>query len=240
MTRLVALLDPESAAFIRSALDAVTSPRRGGPRFVASGEIDRAEAIIADSRTTEQLALDAFVELIRIGAEVEPGRVLGVRKPAVRIIVCEADLARRRGVARIEGEPEAASIATADRHICEAGTVPILFDRDGQVVNVGRELRLYSARQRIGLAVRDGGCRWPGCDRPPSWCEAHHIDEWKAHDGRTDIADGILLCRFHHLYVHDGGWRIVRSGADYWAVPGSEGGERMPLPSKSRLRTSGS
>jgi hypothetical protein len=89
--------------------------------------------------------------------------------------------------------------------------VPILFDRDGQVVNVGRDHRLFTHRQRIGLAARDGGCVWPGCDRPPSWCEAHHIDEWDAHHGHTNIADGVLLCRFHHLLVHDRGWRIHRT-----------------------------
>jgi hypothetical protein len=102
------------------------------------------------------------------------------------------------------------STTTAQRYVCAAGTVPILFDQDEQVVNVGRDQRLFTRRQRIGMAARDGGCVWPGCDRPPSWCEAHHIDEWDAHHGRMDIADGVLLCRFHHLMVHDRGWRIHR------------------------------
>ncbi|MES1170654.1 MAG: DUF222 domain-containing protein, partial [Leifsonia sp.] len=59
MTRMVGLLDPESAALVTDAVDAVTSPRRGGPRFVESDVASRAEAIVTDERTTEQLALDA-------------------------------------------------------------------------------------------------------------------------------------------------------------------------------------
>ncbi|OJX65694.1 MAG: hypothetical protein BGO95_04430 [Micrococcales bacterium 73-13] len=240
-TRLVALLDPESAAIVRDAYDVITSPRRGGPRFVAGDAVERARRLERDPRTTEQLALDAFVELLRLGARVAPGELLGGREPAVRVVVTDADLARRGGSARIEGESAVISIASAERRICEAGTVPIRFDGDGQVVNVGREHRLFTARQRIGLAVRDGGCRWPGCDRPPSWCEAHHIDEWKAHGGRTDIADGVLLCRFHHLYVHDRQWRIRRQGrAEYFAVKAGHGGgprdgERLRLPAKTRM-----
>ncbi len=237
MTRLVAMLDPESAALVRSAFDAVTSPRRGGPRFVDVGERARAVRLASDPRTTEQVALDAFVELVRLGSAVEPGDLVGTRKPAVRVLVTDADLRARTGVARIEGSSEPVSIATAARHICESGTVPILFDSAGQVVNLGRDQRLFTPRQRIALGARDGGCVWPGCDRPPSWCEAHHIDEWKAHGGRTDVADGVLLCRFHHLYVHDQRWRIVRGAGEESATYTATRGTSAPvrLVSKSAV-----
>ena len=58
----------------------------------------------------------------------------------------------------------------------------------------------------------------PGCDRPPSWTEAHHIEQW-AHGGKTDIADGILLCRHHHLLFHNNGWRVIHDADYYSAVP---------------------
>ncbi len=160
----------------------------------------------------------------------------------MRIHVTDTDL-RTRGIAVIEGQTALVSASTAERHVCSVGTVPIHFDSAGQVLNVGREHRLYTPRQRIGLAARDGGCLWPGCDRPPSWCEAHHIDEWHAHDGRTDLADGVLLCRFHHLMVHDQGWRITRDtredSARYQATPPAAiDPKRNPiaLRSKQRLR----
>ena len=93
------------------------------------------------------------------------------------------------------------------------------FDDDGQAVNVGREQRCFNRRQRIALGARDGGCRWPGCNRKVSWSEAHHVKFWARDHGKTDLADGILLCRHHHLLLHDEHWEIVRRGGDYWLIP---------------------
>ena len=58
------------------------------------------------------------------------------------------------------------------------------------------------------LAIRDRGCRFPGCDAPPSWCDAHHIIYWE-HDGDTDIANLVLLCRHHHGVTHRNGWTLT-------------------------------
>jgi hypothetical protein len=73
------------------------------------------------------------------------------------------------------------------------------------------------------------------CDRPPSWTEAHHIDHWEEHHGRTDIDDGVLLCRFCHLLVHNRGWRITRTGGRYFLERPDDHGipRRTPLPSRS-------
>ncbi|MDP9026496.1 MAG: HNH endonuclease, partial [Actinomycetota bacterium] len=110
-------------------------------------------------------------------------------------------------------------------------TIPIRFDHPGQVVNLGHTQRLFTPKQKIGLATRDGGCRFTGCDRPPSWCEAHHINEWKKDHGRTDIADGIILCKHHHLLTHNNGWRITRDRADYTLTPPeSLDPTRTPIP----------
>jgi len=237
MTRLTGLLDPESAAVVVAAYDGATSPRRGGPRFVDPAEEARAEKVVDDPRTVEQLAVDAFVELVRLGTDAAPD-IVGAQRPAVRIVVTDRDLARRAGAGWIEGQTAPISIATVERELCDRGTVPIHFDSDGQIVNVGREKRLFTARQRIGLAVRDGGCRFPGCDRPPSWCEAHHINEWFRDQGGTDIADGILLCRHHHLLIHNDDWAVIRERADYFVVPPpSVDAPRTPIaaPPKTRI-----
>jgi len=234
MTRLTGLLDPESAALVASTFDAATSPRRGGPRFVERTARGRAEELLHDDRTTEQIALDAFVELLRLGGAADSRVIIGKRAPAVRVLVTDRDLRARRGIARIEGQRAPVSLETAERHICASGTVPVRFDGK-QVVDVGRELRLYTERQRTGLATRDGGCLFPGCDRPPSWCEAHHIVEW-SRGGSTDLADGVLLCRHHHLLVHNNGWRVTREVDDYFVVPPPDvdpAQHPIPCPSKS-------
>jgi hypothetical protein len=219
MTRVFGMLDPESAAGFRAVFDAATSPRRGGPRFVDPTDRERERRLIDDPRTVEQIGLDAIIACLEVGMAGETGALLGAQRPAVRVHVTAADLSRGEGAAHLEGQTAAVSVDTARRHACTAGIVPIEFDSDGQVVNIGRSQRLFTARQRIGLAARDGGCRFPDCDRPPGWTEAHHINEWERDHGRTDIADGVLLCRHHHLLVHNNGWRVTRVGADYFVVP---------------------
>jgi Domain of unknown function (DUF222)/HNH endonuclease len=78
-----------------------------------------------------------------------------------------------------------------------------------QPLEVGRASRVVSAAQRAALVVRDGGCAVAGCDRPPGWCEAHHLVHW-LHGGPTDLENLALLCRAHHRAVHEGGWRLGR------------------------------
>jgi hypothetical protein len=219
MTKLIGLLDPESAALVTDAVDAVTSPRRGGPRFVDTEAVVRAQAVVDDARTTEQLALDAVVEMVRIAAAADEGRVFGVRKPAVRVHVTLTDLDRRTGTAHLEGQTTAVSIATAHRIACADGLVPILFDDQGKALKLGRSQRSFTDHQRTVLGAIWGGCAHPDCDRPPSWTEAHHINEWHRDNGATDIDDGVLLCRHHHLMVHNNGWRIRRSAARYELLP---------------------
>ena len=219
------LLDAVDGALVTAAFDAVLSPRRGGPRFVDLDQKAADASLLDDPRSTEQVAADALVAMVRLAVDADPGTLFGARRPAVRLVVTSNS-------AVLEESGERVSMATVERFVCDAGVIGVKFDRNGQLLNVGRDQRLFTERQRIGLAVRDGGCRFPGCDRPPSWCEAHHIDQWQR-GGRTDVADGILLCRRHHLLVHNNGWRIVREEAQYAIAP--PGGSVQPMPTKSRL-----
>ena len=139
----------------------------------------------------------------------------------MRVLVTAEALRDRDGHGRLEGCDEAVSIETVERIACTHGTMGLAFDPDGQPLDVGREQRLYTRRQRITLAARDGGCRWPGCERPLSWTEAHHTKHWHRDDGRTDVADGLLLCRHHHLLLHNNHWEIARDGGKFWLIPPS-------------------
>ena len=234
MTRISGLLDPESAALVTDAFDRVTAPRRGGVRFVDPTEKERTARIEADPRTTDQLAHDALVEMIRLAAAVDGGAIFGVKAPAVRVHVHARDLIAGTGAAHLEGQASAVSVRTVERIACQAGSIPILFDGNGTVLDLGRAQRPFSAAQRTALAARDGGCRVAGCTRPPSWCEAHHIVPW-SHGGRTDLADGILLCRHHHMWLHDTGRRIEHRSAEYWLHSPEPGAVPVRLESKNPL-----
>jgi hypothetical protein len=219
MGRLTWELDPESCAVVGEIYDRVTSPKRGGPRFVDKQTRAEADAVLADDRTTEQYGSDAFVQLLRQGVDADSSKLLGGTPPAVRVLVTAKMLDARSGHGHIEGEADPVSIETVERIACTAGVVPVVFDDAGQGMNLGREQRLFSRRQRVVLAARDGGCMWIGCDRPPSWTEAHHIDFWRRDEGRTDVEKGIQLCKHHHLLAHDHHWKIRREKGSFWLIP---------------------
>jgi hypothetical protein len=145
--------------------------------------------------------------------------LLGKGTPAVRVLVPASDLLAGTGHGVIEGSNEAISIGTVQALACANGTRTALIDSIGNVLDLGREQRLYSAHQRVALAIRDGGCLWAGCERPPSWCEAHHIDHYVRDKGRTDLERGVLLCKHHHLKLHNEGWQIRRREGRYWLHP---------------------
>lgn len=114
------------------------------------------------------------------------------------------------------------------RLACTAQILPQVLGTGSLPLDLGRRARLFSQNQRLALAERDQGCTFPGCDRPPSWCESHHARKPWAAGGTSDLADGVLLCAFHHHQVHDQGWTI-RFGADgipEYQAPGSTGWQR--------------
>jgi hypothetical protein len=96
---------------------------------------------------------------------------------------------------------------------------PALGGAPTQPLEVGRATRVVAPAQRTALTVRDGGCRFPGCDRPVAWCDAHHLRHW-LHGGPTDLGNLVLLCRGHHHAVHEGGWRLDRHpDGTFTAIP---------------------
>lgn len=219
VSRYIVDPDLESAAYWDDLFDKLISPRRNGPRFVTEAEKSWAKAIADDPRTDEQYLFDAVTQLVRIGVAAERENIVGSRQPSVRVLVTAGDRARPDGIGRIEGTAMPVSIASVERNACAHGTIDVAFDSTGHPLDVGREQRFFTARQRIALAARDGGCCFGDCDKPPSWTEAHHVKHWKRDRGRTDIADGILLCRFHHLLVHNNGWDITRDDDGFWLTP---------------------
>jgi hypothetical protein len=232
------LLSDEDGELMLAIYNRATSPRQGGPRFVNPADVAEADALLKDPRTPGQITADTVLGLLRLGVDADPGTVFRTRRPAVRVIVTEKARRTRAGHGCFESGGETIPLTTIDRHECEGGIVGVKFDTDGLIVNVGRAQRLFTERQRVGLGVRDGGCRFPGCERPVSWAEAHHINPWARDHGNTNIDDGILLCRLHHMLIHDNHWQVIRRGAEYWLRPPRDVDPHQklrPMPSKSAL-----
>jgi hypothetical protein len=112
-----------------------------------------------------------------------------------------------------DGQPIPA--AEARRIACDAGVIPVVMGGDGEVLDIGRTSRVVPVGMRRALNLRDGGCRFAGCDRPAAWCDAHHIGHW-ADGGPTTLSNLVLLCAFHHTLIHEG-WRLVGDpGGTVW------------------------
>ncbi|TAM66148.1 MAG: HNH endonuclease [Microbacteriaceae bacterium] len=184
--------DDESAAWMDTIVSAGMRPRRGGPRFVDKAEAEAAQKLQDDPRTNDQLVFDLLMDVLRAGATADPSTGFGSRQPGLRVVITKSELDKHdadsnlTGTGYLEETGEAVPPAMIERLLCDVGTREVTVDQDGNPLDVGREQRLFTAKQRVALAIRDGGCMHPGCDRPPSYTEAHHIDEWAADHGKTD------------------------------------------------------
>jgi hypothetical protein len=107
---------------------------------------------------------------------------------------------------------ERITTATARRLACDAQLLPVVLGGSGQVLDTGRARRLATGPLRRAVIARDRGCAFPDCDRPPRWCDCHHLISW-ADGGRTDLDNLVLLCRRHHRLAHRRDWQ-VRLGHD--------------------------
>jgi hypothetical protein len=91
---------------------------------------------------------------------------------------------------------------------CDASVMRVVLSGGSEPLDVGRRTPVVPAGLRRAVIVRDRDCRFPGCDRPQSWRDAHHVLHWA--DGKpTALSNLVLLCRRHHGMVHRvGGFRL--------------------------------
>jgi hypothetical protein len=239
MVHLRADFAPEDGTWVKNTLDLILGPRIGGPRFAGpttntansntagpapsdsvtdETQIDEATHLAAtamtdDPRSTEQIRASALLSLLKAGAEVDDNAILARKRPTVQIIITATELTQPNndGVAFIEGTRYPVTKRTIDRLICDTGYTPLItHPATGSPLDLGRDVRLFTPTQRTTLATLQGGCVWNGCDKPPTMCETHHITPWAQH-GKTNIHDGVLLCRYHHHQLHNHNWHITRT-----------------------------
>ena len=190
MYRIDGWLELSAGAIVKSAIDSLSAPLGAD-----------------DSRKPKQRRADALTEL-----------ALGKARPQVAIHTTIEGLKAEVGAAASELTGGAAiSSKTVQRFACD-GVLHRVLKADSMVVDVGRAKRTAQPAQWRALKARHKTCAWPGCDRPMSMTEAHHIELWKD-GGRTDLGKLVPLCYHHHRLVHEGGWQVVKAGERLEFIP---------------------
>jgi hypothetical protein len=177
-------LDPISGAAVRGALE---------PLACRSGE--------HDDRDYDQRMADALVEIVTHGGQHN------VQLQVTSSIETLLGLVGAQGAEMEFSLP--VSSRTVERWACDCSVTRVLM-QDSVVIDVGRSKRVISGPTKRALRARDGHCVWPGCERPPSWSDAHHLVHW-IHGGSTDLDNLALLCHRHHRMVHEDHWQIART-----------------------------
>lgn len=188
MVRVDGDLDPENGQILITALRSVQdAAARGGP----------------DPRAPAQRRADALGEICRrwLGSVDRP--VVAGERPHVVVTVDLKALAGMPGSRCEFDDAGPISSETARRWACDASVTRVITRGASEPLDVGRRTRVVPAALRRAVAVRDRHCRFPGCDRPQGWCDAHHVEHW-ADGGPTALSNLVLLCRPHHRLVHHG------------------------------------
>lgn len=227
MVRLIARLDPETAAPVKAAIEAIVTHDIRAMRPGADGAagVREAEAvpgadtgdgpIIADARGIPQMQADALAMIAR--------HVLGCNRvpaaPSTTIVVRMnlETLVDGVGHARIDGLDHPVSAGTIRRMAATAGIVPAVLGTDSLPLDLGRTARGFTPAQRTALGERDGGCAC--CGIAVAYTEAHHIKWWKRDAGPTDLSNGVLLCPPCHARIHQDDWRIRVTDGNVWFIP---------------------
>jgi hypothetical protein len=121
------------------------------------------------------------------------------------------------------------SAAQARRLACDAKIIPAVLGSESEVLDHGRAKRVVDPKLRRALHVRDRGCAFPGCRRPPKWTDAHHVRHW-ADGGPTDLDNLVLLCRQHHMLIHHSPWDVrIDHGIPVFIPPATVDPHRRPI-----------
>ncbi|HZY75368.1 MAG TPA: DUF222 domain-containing protein [Jatrophihabitantaceae bacterium] len=207
-------LTPMAAATWTAVLDALSKPAPS-------------DEGVPDERTAGQRRHDALLDagqrLLRSDSLPDAGGA----PVTVLVRVNAEDLAAGRGFAETD-HGDLISTQEVRRNTGDAQVLFTLLDVTGGIMSFGRMRRLATVPQRRALTIRDGGCSFPGCTAPASWCETHHIIPW-ACGGTTDITNLTLLCGYHHREFERRGWEcLMIDNVPHWRPPSWIDPDRTP------------
>ncbi len=147
-----------------------------------------ARTMTDDLRTPAQRRADALGEICREWLDLAERPGLGGERPHVVVTMDLAALEARAGGRASLEDVGVVTAESARRLACDASVTRVITDARSVPLEVGRTTKVVSPSLRRALAVRDGGCAFPGCERPPGWCDAHHVTHW-ADGGETGLSN---------------------------------------------------
>jgi hypothetical protein len=127
-------------------------------------------------------------------------------RPHVSVVVGVKELASGGPGQFVNGTPVPAR--SIEWLSCDSELHRIVMSGRSSVLDYGSSVRTISPALWAALVVRDRHCRHPGCERPPSWCDAHHVVHF-AKGGPTRLDNLVLACTRHHHLWHDQGWQLT-------------------------------
>lgn len=199
MVRLDGDLDPQTGETFMTALAAVLDTEA---RTTAAADAE------PDGRTPSQRRADALGEICRGWLDRDDRAQVAGERPHLSVTVpldalTEPDaMAGAAGMAAAELEHTGPIGRTTLRTMsCDASVARVVLGPRSEPLDVGRRTQVVPPAMRRAVVARDRHCRFPGCDRPQSWCDAHHIVHW-ADGGETSLENLVLLCRRHHRLTH--------------------------------------
>ena len=156
----------------------------------------------AEERTPAQRRADAVTAIHQFFLDHQRSSRGGRRRPHVDIIIKAGPDGRITGEL-LDGTllPE----SSVGRYLCDCAAHRVLTDGASVILDYGRATRTVPVDLFNALALRDKHCREYGCDRPPEWCDAHHVWSWEE-GGPTSLDNLVLKCRRHHTLGHKPGW----------------------------------
>ena len=199
MVNLTGRLDAEAGAIFQQALAFFT------------GKAPTREQILADPSSVEPVAWRRALGLVQMArhamAHATGCNGDGTGRDTMIIGVGLDTLQSDVGVGAVAGGPQLTAGALR-RLACDANIIPAVLGTRSEPLDLGRQTRITSYTIRAAVILRDGGCLFPGCQAPPSWCQCHHRRHW-LHQGPTSKENLDLLCTRHHHLVHEGGWTLT-------------------------------
>jgi hypothetical protein len=201
--RVTGVLTQEDAAIVHAATDPLCAPRT---RRRTGNDTNGSDADPADTRSPGERRVDAVMEICRLACAYGQLPDNGGDRPQVIVTIDYDNLRQQVGVGTFDDGGHL-SPAAARRLACDAGIIPAVLGTASQPLDVGRQSRLVTGPLRRALVLRDRGCAFPGCDRPPRWCDAHHVLHW-SNGGPTELSNLVLLCGYHHRLIHHSDWQV--------------------------------